>query len=266
MDYEETKCGLVEVFLFRMKHLCWFSLVFTSLQSTGMLTYHVCNICGKSFKRLESLLSRNLACKSYYLSRVNAAAAPFIPNNANVNSSKVLQGTNHCTRRPNLRSSSTQSHSVCESGAIVKEVEDPLCDDDLNEVDNEDFVMFDDNQDVSDETEEDKGPDVSVLDLFLTLFKLRANPLGLARFLLEEKVQIELMDFLCKQNCPLQGFTLILKWAAKSNGSGHVFRDGFQPTCTKVITKLHKRYNMNGLIQQEKQLCLPYVQRTASMI
>ena len=43
-------------------------------------------------------------------------------------------------------------------------MEDPLCDDDLNKVDNEDFVMFDDNQDVSEETEEDKGPDVSVLD------------------------------------------------------------------------------------------------------
>ena len=49
-------------------------------------------------------------------------------------------------------------------------MEDPQCDDDLNEVDNEDFVMFD-NQDVSEETEEDKGPDVSVLDLCLKLFK-----------------------------------------------------------------------------------------------
>jgi hypothetical protein len=67
-------------------------------------------------------------------------------------------------------------------------VEDPQCDDDLNEVDNEDFVMFD-NQDDSEETEEDEGPYVSVLDLCLKLFKLRANPLGLARFSVEEKVQ-----------------------------------------------------------------------------
>jgi hypothetical protein len=129
-----------------------------------------------------------------------------------------------------------------------KRVEDPLCDDDLNEVDNEDYVMFHDNQDVSEEAEEDKGPDVSILDLCSMLFKLRANPLGLARFLLEEKVQIESLVFLSKLKCPLKAFTLILKRAAKSNGSGHMFRDGFQPTCKKVFTKLHKRYNMNGLI------------------
>jgi hypothetical protein len=109
-------------------------------------------------------------------------------------------------------------------------VEDPLCDDDLNEVDNEDFVMFDDNQDVSEETEEDKGCDVSVLDLRLKLFTPRANPLGLARFSLEEKVTKKLLDVLRKLNCPLKAFTLILKWAAKSNGSGHMFRDDFQPT------------------------------------
>ncbi len=144
-------------------------------------------------------------------------------------------------------------------------MEDPQCDDDLNEVDNEDFVMFD-NQDVSEETEEDKGPDVSVLDLCLKLFKLRANLLGLARFSLEEKVQIELLDLLRRLNCPLKAFTLIMKWAAKLNGSGHMFRDGFQPSRKKVITKLYKRYSMNGLIPQEKQLYLPYTQRTVSMI
>ena len=229
-----------------------------------MSTCHACDVCAKSFKRLESHLSQNLACKSYYLSRVNAAAASTIPNDADVNTSNALQGTNRCTR-PNWRSSSTRSHSVCESGAVVREVEDPQCDDDLNEVDNEDFVMFD-NQEVSEETEEDEGPDVSVLDLCLKLFKLRANPLGLARFSVEEKVQIELLDLLRKLNCPLKAFTLIMKWAAKSNGSGHMFRDGFQPTRKKVITKLYERYNMNGLIPQEKQLYLPYTQRTVSMI
>jgi hypothetical protein len=67
-------------------------------------------------------------------------------------------------------------------------------------------------------------------------------------------------------NCPLKAFTLILKWAAKSNGSDHMFRDGFQPTCKKLITKLYERYNMNGLIPQEKQLYLPYTQRMVSMI
>ena len=105
-----------------------------------MSTCHVCDVCGKSFKRLESHLSQNLACKSYYLSRVNAAAARNIPNDADVNTTNVLQGRNRCTR-PNLRSSAARSHSVRESGAIVRESDDPLCDDDLNEVDNKDFLM-----------------------------------------------------------------------------------------------------------------------------
>jgi hypothetical protein len=113
-----------------------------------MSTCHFCDICGKSFKRLESHLSQNFECNSYYLSRFNAAAAPTIPNDADVNTTNVLQGKNRCTC-PHLRSSSARSHSVCESGAIVREAKDPLCDDALNEVDNEDFVMFDDNQDAS---------------------------------------------------------------------------------------------------------------------
>ncbi len=59
---------------------------------------------------------------------------------------------------------------------------------DLNAVEDDDFVMFDNNtlsdgdasnQDVSNKTEEEEGPDYfSVLDLCLELFKLQANPLG----------------------------------------------------------------------------------------
>ena len=100
----------------------------------------------------------------------------------------------------------------------------------------------------------------------MKLFKLRANPLGLARFSREERVQIELLQLLRDLNCPLKAFTLVLKWAAKSNGSGHTFREGFQPTREKVITNLYERYNMNGLIPKEKKLYLPYTQRTVSLI
>ena len=208
-----------------------------------MSTCHDCNVCGESFKRIESHLSQNLAGKSYYLSRVNAAAEPTVPNDADVNTTSVLQGTNRCTC-PSLRSSSSRSHAVRDCCVIVREVEDPLCDDDLNGVENVDFVIFDDNQDVSEETDEDEGSDVSVMDLCLQLFKLLANPLGLVRFSLEEKVQIELLDLLRKLNCPLKALTLILKWAANSNGSGHMFRDGFfnqltrslSPSCTKGTT------------------------------
>ncbi len=72
---------------------------------------------------------------------------------------------------------------------------------DLNAVEDDDSVMmFDDNtlsdgdagnQDISNKTEEEEGPDISVLDLCLELFKLQANPLGRLHFSPEEKVQIE---------------------------------------------------------------------------
>ena len=120
--------------------------------------------------------------------RVNAVAteAATIPNDGKMNTTKVSQGA-----RSSLR----------ESSAIVREVVDPLHNaKDLNAVEDDNFVMFDDNtlsdddagnQDASNKTEEEEGPDESVLDLCLELFKLRrANPPGLLRFSPEEKVQI----------------------------------------------------------------------------
>jgi hypothetical protein len=55
------------------------------------------------------------------MSCVNAAAtvAPTIRNNADVNTTNVLQGANHCTF-PDLLT------SLCESSAIVREAGDPL--------------------------------------------------------------------------------------------------------------------------------------------
>ena len=94
-----------------------------------------------------------------------------------------------------MRSSSSRGLlPVKEGGTIVGEADDELRVEDVNDVD-EDFVVDDDgfpdgdadNQDVS-ETEEEEGPDLSVLDLYLKLFQLRANPLGLARFSREEEV------------------------------------------------------------------------------
>lgn len=225
-----------------------------------------CACCGKSFKRLESHLAQNLGCKSYYmLSSGKASAAtvaPAIPKDGRVNTSNVSS--------LNLRSTSSRSRPVRERDATVREVEDPLRVEDVtNEVEDVDFVMFDDDADddtLSEDAEGEEGPDISVLDSCLKLFKLRANPLCLSRFSLEEKVQIELLDLLRKLNCPLKAFSLVLKWAAKSNGSGYMFREGCQPTRKKVISKLYQRYNMNGLIPKEKKLYLPYTQRIVSMI
>jgi hypothetical protein len=154
----------------------------------------------------------------------------------------------------------------------VGEADKELRVEDVNNVD-EDFVVDDngfpdgdpDNQDVS-ETEDEEGPDLSVLDLYLKLFQWRANPLGLARSSREEKVQIELLQLLRDIKCPLKASTLVLKWAAKSNGSGHTCRESCQPTHKKVITNFYERYNMNGLTPKEKKLYLPYTQRTVSLI
>ena len=83
----------------------------------------------------------------------------------------------------------------------------------------------------------------------------------------EERVQIELLQLLKDLNCHVKALTIVMKWDAKSNGSGHIFCEGFQPTCKKkVITNLYKRYNMNGLISKEKKLYLPYTQRTMSLM
>lgn len=147
----------------------------------------------------------------------------------------------------------------------------------VNGVDDEDFVAIDDDdgfpndnideEDVpSDASEGEEGPDAGVLDLYLKLFQLQDNPLGLARFSREEEVLIELLQLLKELHCPLKAFEIILKWAAKSNGSGHTFREGCQPSRSKVIANLYERYNMNGLIPKEKKLYLPYTQRTVSMI
>ncbi|KAI2491070.1 hypothetical protein MHU86_23514 [Fragilaria crotonensis] len=213
------------------------------------MSTNACAVCGKSFKRLQSHLAQNLACKSFYMSRVNAASAtvaPTIPNDSIANTTNASQGGNRSTF-PNSRT------SLRGSGASVRgEAGDPLHHvNDLNAVDDDNFVMFEDNDD----------GDAGNQDAFKKLKKRTRKVL-----ILEEKVLIELLDLLRKLHCPLKAFTVILKWAAKSNASGHVFREGFQPTREKVIAKLYERYNMNGLIPKEKKLYLPYTQRIVSMV
>jgi hypothetical protein len=103
--------------LFTIKHMmCSFLITLHFFAINRMSTCsNDCNVCGKNFKRLESHLSQNLACKSYYMSRcVNAAAtvAPNIPNDSNhVNTSHVLQGASQSCL--NLRSPSMyESHWI----------------------------------------------------------------------------------------------------------------------------------------------------------
>jgi hypothetical protein len=230
-----------------------------------------CAVCGKSFKRLGAHLARSLACGSYYMPR--RADTEECHGNADSN---VSEDADHGTR-PNLRSSSYNTLFRARRATARGEAEynPPIIN--VNGVDDEDFVVIDeddafpngdvDEEDVlTDASEGEEGPDACVLDLYLKLFQLRDNPLGLARFSREEEVLIELLQLLKDLNCPLKAFESILKWAAKSNGSGHTFREGCQPTRGKVIANLYERYNMNGLIPMEKKLYLPYTQRTVSIV
>jgi hypothetical protein len=127
-----------------------------------MSMYEDCAGCGLPFKRLEGHLAQNMPCKSYYKHHVNvaAAAAPTsIPtSNADAN--------HHSCPTLKSRTSSRSRFSARESGAIVREeVEDFLRVDDSNELDNEeDYVMFDDDDNVFVGAEGDKAPDVGVLD------------------------------------------------------------------------------------------------------
>ena len=197
-----------------------------SLSSNKMVTPDHCTVCNKSFKRLLHHLNQSLACKSHYMASDKAATTvpSIVPNIGHVKTGNLLQGGTSRTFRPNLSSPLSDGLlPVLESGGIAGKADDELRVEDVNEVD--DYIMFDDDgipeqgdaddQDIS-ETESEEGPDLSVLDLYLKLFKLRANPLGLARFSREERVQIELLQLLRDLKCPLKAFTLVLKWAAKS--------------------------------------------------
>jgi hypothetical protein len=217
-----------------------------------------CAVCGKRFERLRAHLARSLACGSYYMPR----RADTDECHGNVDSN-VPEDADHGTR-PNLRSSSYSTLFRARRATVRGEAEDnpPIIN--VNGVDEEDFVVINeddafpngdlDEEDVpTDASEGEERPDAGVLDLYLKLFQLRDNPLGLARFSREEEVLIELLQLLKDLDCPLKAFESILKWAAKSNGSGHTFREGCQPTRGKVISNLYERYNMNGLIPMEKK-------------
>ncbi len=105
-----------------------------------------------------------------------------------------------------------------------------------------------------------------MLDLNKEMLELRANPLGLDRFSVEEKVHIELLRILKSLNAPLKASSHILTWVAKANDSGHMFKVDCQPSREKVVQMLYCRYNMKGLIPKEKLLYLPYSQRVVLMI
>lgn len=241
----------------------------------------VCDCCKGRFQRLFAHLNQNGVCFAHYnlAHHSNESAATKSPihiddNNGNIKKLAVGafrkgQGSSSRHRRFPVRG---ESPCVTNFGLPGEKLH---CDQALNLNIEDDFVandadhVFDSdegNPPRSGQVGGEDGPDHSVLDLYLKLFKLQANPLCLELFSLEEKVQIQLLQLLRDLNCPLKAFTLILNWAAKSNASGHVFRDGCQPTRKKVISTLYDRYNMKGLTPKDKNLYLPYSQRVVNMV
>ncbi len=109
-------------------------------------------------------------------------------------------------------------------------------------------------------------PDTSVFELYHLLSKLCSNPLKLAQFSKVEQVKILLLQLLKEIKAPLNAFTRILNWAAKSNEDGHQFQWDGMPTREKIIQNLYVRYNIQGLIPKEELLYLPYTKRIFSMI
>ena len=221
---------------------------------------NLCAVCHKSFKRLSTHIAQSPICEQLYTTCVDVGP-PVVDNCA----AKTLSARrSNATTQPRLA-------SIVTGG--VRLGKDTLPERDENEVDHDNGTTYlDDSFPLDDDSatdtllDEDGEPNKCVFKLYEELRELRSNPLGLDRFSREEKVHIELLQLLKVLKAPLNAFTQILNWAAQANNSGHTFHMGCQPSREKVVQKLYCRYNMQGLIPKEKQLYLPYSQRTVSMI
>jgi hypothetical protein len=160
---------LEETIVFVFQHSSLFIYLQSSITSTTIS--EDCAVCGKSFKRLGAHLVHSLACASYYM-----------PRRADTGSN-LSESADHGTC-PNLRSSSHSTLFCAHCVTVRGEAEDnpPIIN--VNGVDDEDFVVIDEddvfhNGNVDEEdvptnasSEGEEGPDAGVLDLYLKLFQL----------------------------------------------------------------------------------------------
>ena len=160
---------------------------------------------------------------------------------------------------------SSNDEDVLVDDELSSNDEDVLGDNEVDSASEDEDLLGDDEVDSVSNAETGK-PDTSVLKLYHLLSNLRSNPLELARFSKEEQVYISLLQLLKEIKAPLNAFTRILTWAAKSNEDGHQFQLDGMPTREKIIQNLYIRYNMKGLIPKEELLYLPYTKRIVSMI
>ena len=146
--------------------------LFISLHSSIMLTSlsEDCTSCGNSFKTLGAHLVRSLACGSYFMPPCRADT-----------DSNVWEGADHGTC-PNLRCSWWSSLFCANCATARGQAEDnpPIIN--VDGVDDEDFVVIDDEDDTfpdgnvdeedapTDASEGEEGPNASVLNLYLNFF------------------------------------------------------------------------------------------------
>ncbi|KAI2498172.1 hypothetical protein MHU86_16315 [Fragilaria crotonensis] len=138
-------------------------------------------------------------------------------------------------------------------------VDNEIFSDDDEVSSNDEDVNVDDDEVLDSENNAGTGePDTtSVLKLYDLLTALRSNPLEHAQFSHEEQVYISLLQLLKEIKAPLNSFTRILNWAAKSNEDGHQFKLDSLPTWEKMIQNLFVRYSMKGLVPKESFFTVP---------
>lgn len=109
-------------------------------------------------------------------------------------------------------------------------------------------------------------PDNTLLDIYDNLQHLNTDSLGLDKYSVEEKVQVDLLHTLKKLKAPLICFQEILAWASRAHSMGYQFSGTTQPTRKTLMEKLYRKNCMTGLQPQEKKLRLPQSKQVVKMI
>ena len=247
----------------------------------------MCPRCNKNFKGalgLSSHLSQSTRCRQDYLSNDNVDFWDQ-PRIADTDVTADHQSMSppasplfHSTPPVRERPPTINEHSPCLSPWNNATGDDesvldlsfahysPHHSSSLTDTPEDDNLMLSDGD--ADDTSEPSNTNVgtNLLSVYDEVHSHRNNPMGLSLFSIEEKVQVELLSLLKKMRAPLSAFSDILKWAANSNESGHIFLQGQQPSREKAMRFLMKRFNMENLTPKHKSLYLPYSKQTVKMV
>ena len=168
-----------------------------------------CAGCRKLFKRLSSHISLSPICEQHYtsLGKIEISIAP--KRSARVGGLSLHDSPGvrqeYGSSLPTTRTTDNSTIN-CEERPTPPTIGDNLglVNDDLADVfsgdDEDDFQVLDDNASCNEaarnHVDDDGAPDRCVLDLYKEMLELRANPLGLDRISVEEKVHIELLHMI----------------------------------------------------------------------